>query len=196
MRLTHANPIPAPMLKRLLLILLLIGFVPGDARGPLDKEPVMAGVRAFFGPSRGFDEVDLDLISRARQHIDMAAYVLTDRKVIEALESAAKRGVKVRLYLDPEQPGGRDAVNGRLQNLLHTGHGEIRIKGEGNDFMHLKAFQVDGRWLRTGSANFSFSGEHKQDNDILVIENRDVAGAFLRQFEQLWARPGNVAIGR
>lgn len=182
------------MLKRLLLILLLVGIVPGDARGPLDREPVMAAVRAFFGPRPGFDEVDIDLISRARQHIDMAAYVLTDRKVIEALETAAKRGVKVRIYLDPEQPGGRDAVKARLQPLLRSGLGEIRIKAVGGDFMHLKAFEVDGRWLRTGSANFSFSGEHRQDNDILVIENRDVAGAFSRQFELLWTRPGNVSM--
>ncbi len=180
------------MWKRLLLILLLIGAVPGAARGPLDREPVMAGVRVFFGPRPGFEDVDRDLISRARQRIDMAAYVLTDRRVIESLEAAAKRGVRVRLYLDPEQPGGRAAVSGRLAQLLRSGSVEARIKGAGADLMHLKSYQVDGHYLRSGSANFSFSGENRQDNDIIVIESRDAAGAFMAQFEQVWGRAGNV----
>lgn len=180
------------MLKRLLLILLLISAVPGDARGPLDREPVMAGVRLFYGPRNGFDEVDRDLLSRARHNIDMAAYVLTDRRVIETLEAAAKRGVKVRLYLDAEQPGGRDAAGGRLGELLRSRNAEARVKVAGGDYMHLKAYQVDGRWLRTGSANFSFAGENRQDNDILVIESRVAAGAFMQQFEQLWTRSNNV----
>ena len=181
------------MLKKLLFILLLVS-VPGDARSPLDREPVMAAVRVFFGPRAGFDEVDRELIGRARQRIDMAAYVLTDRSVIDALEAAARRGVKVRLYLDPEQPGGRAGTSGRIQQLLRGGNVEARVKGLGADYMHLKAFQVDGRYLRSGSANFSFSGEQRQDNDIIVIENRNVAGAFMMQFEQLWTRAGNVTI--
>ena len=181
------------MSKRLLLILALCGAVPGDARGPIDREPAMAGARLFFGPGPGFDEVDRDLISRARQSIDMAAYVLTDRRVIDALESAAKRGVKVRIYLDPEQPGGRAALASRFASLLRAGKVEARVKAGGQDFMHMKAYQVDRHFLRTGSANFSFSGETRQDNDILVLESREAAGAFAARFDVLWARSSNVA---
>ena len=32
--------------------------------------------------------------------------------------------------------------------------------------MHLKAYAIDGQVLRTGSANFSTSGENAQDNDL------------------------------
>ena len=184
------------MWKQFVLVLLLIGAVPGDARGPLDREPAMAAVRLFFGPRTGFDEVDRDLIGRARQRIDVAAYVLTDRQVIESLEAAASRGVRVRVYLDPEQPGGREAVTGRLSQLMRSRNVEARIKAAGADYMHLKAYQIDGRWLRTGSANFSFAGERRQDNDILVIESHVVADAFIAQFEQLWTRPNNVPFVR
>lgn len=180
------------MMKRLLLTLLLTSAVPGDARGPIDREPTMAGVRVFFGPRPGFDQVDPDLIGRARQHIDMAAYVLTDRRVIDALEAAAKRGVKIRLYLDPEQPGGRAAIGSRFSQLLRGGNVEARIKVSGTDFMHMKAYQVDGHFLRSGSANFSFSGETRQDNDIVVIESRDAARAFGSQFDQIWSRSSNL----
>jgi phosphatidylserine/phosphatidylglycerophosphate/cardiolipin synthase-like enzyme len=40
------------------------------------------------------------LLREAEQEIDMAAYVLTDRAVIEALRRAAERGVKVRIWRD------------------------------------------------------------------------------------------------
>ena len=35
--------------------------------------------------------------------------------------------------------------------------------------MHLKGYCVDHRLLRTGSANFSRSGETRQDNDLVAL---------------------------
>jgi phosphatidylserine/phosphatidylglycerophosphate/cardiolipin synthase-like enzyme len=43
------------------------------------------------------------LIDTARQEIDLAACVLTDWPVIQALIRAANRGVKVRTHLDRTQ---------------------------------------------------------------------------------------------
>ena len=37
----------------------------------------------------------------------------------------------------------------------------VRIK-RGGPFMHLKAYEIDGKLLRTGSANFSTSGEKRR----------------------------------
>jgi hypothetical protein len=36
--------------------------------------------------------------------------------------------------------------------------------------MHLESYQIDGRLLRTGAANFSASGLKRQDNDLIVDE--------------------------
>jgi phosphatidylserine/phosphatidylglycerophosphate/cardiolipin synthase-like enzyme len=44
--------------------------------------------------------------------------------------------------------------------------------------MHLNSYQIDGRLLRTGAANFSASGLKRQDNDLIVIES---AGAAARE---------------
>jgi phosphatidylserine/phosphatidylglycerophosphate/cardiolipin synthase-like enzyme len=46
------------------------------------------------------------LIDRAEHEIDMAAYVLTDWPVMQALTRAADRGVKVGIYLDGTQLAG------------------------------------------------------------------------------------------
>ena len=43
--------------------------------------------------------------------------------------------------------------------------------------MHLKSYQIDGKLLRTGAANFSATGLKRQDNDLIVIESADAAAA-------------------
>jgi phosphatidylserine/phosphatidylglycerophosphate/cardiolipin synthase-like enzyme len=53
--------------------------------------------------------------------------------------------------------------------------------------MHLKSYQVDGRVLRTGAANFSASGLKRQDNDLIVIESAEAAAAFRRNFDAQFA---------
>jgi phosphatidylserine/phosphatidylglycerophosphate/cardiolipin synthase-like enzyme len=49
--------------------------------------------------------------------------------------------------------------------------------------MHLKSYEIDGRLLRTGAANFSASGLKRQDNDWIVIESAEAAASFKRNFD-------------
>lgn len=53
--------------------------------------------------------------------------------------------------------------------------------------MHLKSYAIDGRLLRTGAANFSASGEKRQDNDLIVIESAEAAATFKRAFDARFA---------
>ncbi len=176
-----------------LLACAFIGFTPGAARGPLDGDPMIAGVRMFYSPRANLQEIDRTLIDGARETLDMAAYVLTNRAIIDALADAARRGVVVRLYLDPDQPALRSkgATALALEALARMRGVQVRVKA-GEDLMHLKAYQVDRRVLRTGSANFSVSGAQRQDNDIVLIQSREVVAHFLKEFDYLWARPGGA----
>jgi phosphatidylserine/phosphatidylglycerophosphate/cardiolipin synthase-like enzyme len=97
------------------------------------------------------------LIDRAEREIDMAAYVLTDWPVMQALTRAADRGVKVRIYLDGTQLAEREPAK-VFNDLAETPGVEIRIKHENSAPMHLKSYEIDGRMLRTGAVNFSASG--------------------------------------
>jgi hypothetical protein len=51
--------------------------------------------------------------------------------------------------------------------------------------MHLKCYEIDGKLLRTGAANFSASGLKRLDNDLIVIESADAAAAFERASRQI-----------
>ncbi len=155
------------------------------------KAPLSAPVRISYGPGAGFDVIDPELIGQASQTIDMAAYVLSDQKIIEALSAAASRGVKIRLYFDSEQFRRIGSMNENVLALAGQPNVSARIKAEQNDMMHLKAYVVDGRWLRTGSTNFSWAGERRQDNDIVVIDSPQAAAEFSRHFDSIWARRDN-----
>lgn len=172
------------------LAVLLVTPEPRPA-GLLAREPTYAGLRVFYGPGDGFDAVDQRLVDGAKRAIDMAAYVFSDRQLAAALERAALRGVKVRVYLDGEETRGGSPI-GQLAGVPNI---ELRVKPPGRDLMHLKSYQVDGRVLRSGSANFSVSATAWQDNDIVVIESPIAAARFKGAFELLWARPGNRRMG-
>jgi len=121
----------------------------------------------------------------------MAAYVLSDGAVIDALRDAAERGVTIRIYLDKGQfaeHGPRQG--GEIEALLSYPNVFARVKGRGV-LMHLKAFAVDGVMLRTGSGNFSRSGLSAQDNDVVLVDDPAAIQAFERNFDAIFARATN-----
>jgi phosphatidylserine/phosphatidylglycerophosphate/cardiolipin synthase-like enzyme len=99
-----------------------------------------------------------------------STYVLTDWPVIQALTRAADRGVAIRIYLDGTQLAEREPTK-VFNDLAETPGVDIRIKHKSSAPMHLKSYQIDGKLLRTGAANFSASGLKRQDNDLIIIES-------------------------
>jgi phosphatidylserine/phosphatidylglycerophosphate/cardiolipin synthase-like enzyme len=127
-----------------------------------------------YSPEERLDAIDAALIATAKRSIDFASYALTDLVVLDALNEAERRGVAVRIVLDPRER--HDFV--KLGDLSDN----VRIK-RGGPFMHLKAYEEE---LRTGSANFSTSGENAQDNDLIVIRDPRAAAKFDVHFERMW----------
>ena len=145
-----------------------------------------------YAPRENLESLDAREIGRAELSIDMAAYVLSDQRIIEALTDAAERGVLVRLYLDRSQFAEHGAARGGLvEALLAHPNVAARVKAE-SVLMHLKAYAIDGTVLRTGSGNFSRSGLASQDNDAIFIADPAVVDAFESNFERIWARAHNI----
>jgi phosphatidylserine/phosphatidylglycerophosphate/cardiolipin synthase-like enzyme len=130
-----------------------------------------------YSPEERLDRIDAALIATAKTSIDLASYALTDPIVLDALGDAERRGVAIRIVLDPRER--HDFV--RLGDLSDN----VRIK-RGGPFMHLKSYSIDGDVLRAGSANFSASGENAQDNDLIVIRDASAAAKFDAHFEKMW----------
>jgi phosphatidylserine/phosphatidylglycerophosphate/cardiolipin synthase-like enzyme len=155
----------------------------GSAQGPC---PVGASTEIHYAPGEDLETIDVALIRQAAKQIDMAAYVLTDHAVVEALRGAAARGVKVRIWRDASMAAkvGDSDVEGQLGERVPGL--EVRSNSPGGELMHLKGYCIDNRLLRTGSANFSRSGETRQDNDLVALRAPSVCAGFEAKFERAW----------
>jgi hypothetical protein len=137
-----------------------------------------------YAPVENLERVDVALLRAARSKIDLAAYVLTDWPVIDALVDAHRRGVAIRIALDPSQANDLD----RLREIYM----DVRVSPPG-PFMHLKSYSVDGALLRSGSANLTASGLKQQDNDLLVLRDPAAAQAFEARFARIWSAAKPIA---
>lgn len=169
----------------------LVAGAAGGAAGGLYRAWIDApAIETHYAPAENLEAIDVALIGSARRRIDLAAFVLTDVAVIEALASAARRGVAVRLYLetpDPDRDPG-ETVRAALARLKTTPGVAARYKPPGEAYMHLKSYCVDAALLRSGAGNFSASGLKRQDNDLIMIRGPNACAGFTAHFERMWAR--------
>ena len=45
---------------------------------------------------------------------------------------------------------------------------------------------IDGKYFITGSANFSYSGAKKNDENVLIFKSTDIAGFYRKHFLNLY----------
>lgn len=140
-------------------------------------------LNAYFSPQDdAVENAILPFIENAQQTLDIGMFFLTEQRVINALAEAERRGVRVRLLYD-----GAAAKHpySYLQTLQNAG---VEIKVENwKGKMHLKNAVADGKNMVIGSMNWSKSGNHKNDENTLVIQNNEyISSEFLAYFNQLW----------
>ena len=154
-----------------------------------------------LAPAEDLEQIDLDRLEGAQKSVDIAMYAFTDRRLADELLRLARRGVSIRIYRDGEQyeQEQRNARHYGDQTSSDELRGErniqVRVKAASRrDLMHLKAYVVDARLLRDGSANWSRAGEQSQDNNARFSNDPGEIRAFESDFEQMWARGDNLHV--
>jgi len=61
--------------------------------------------------------------------------------------------------------------------------------------MHNKVIVIDGRYVITGSLNFSTNAETSNDENVIIIDNPDIARLYLQDFERVWNQANDPAPG-
>jgi cardiolipin synthase A/B len=125
----------------------------------------------------------LALIDDAVRSLDLELFVLTDTGVVHALEAAARRGVAVRILLDPSQPSSDPAFS-----ALRTDSIQVRWYRTRGELLHAKAIVADGTSVLFGSANWSGGGfARNHELDIELPSAGALAAAMLAQMDVNWA---------
>jgi len=153
----------------------------------------------YFSPGEDLERIDVTRLEQAKNSVDIAMYAFTDQYIGDELKRLAERGVKIRIYRDQQQyeeeqkhasKKHSDSTTSVLTGLSNV---QIRVKGK-SELMHLKAYVIDGTVLRDGSANWSPSGEKRQDNNAHFTADPVQVKAFQHDFEEMWNRNDNLVV--
>ncbi len=148
----------------------------------------------MYSPRTNLERSELDMLRTAQHSIDIAMYSFTDREIAQELAGLAHNGVRIRVYRDRteyKQEAERSDLN--TSAILIAAGMQVRIKGA-RDLMHLKSYCIDGKVVRTGSANWSPTGLKRQDNDIRYEVSPASGEAFESNFEAMWDRSSNSLV--
>jgi cardiolipin synthase A/B len=122
-------------------------------------------------------------LARTRVRVLAEVYTFTDPEVIAMLASAHRRGVLVRLLLDPNQP-----YNRRGYEILRAAGVEVRwYPIPRGALLHAKIGLFDGA-LVLGSANWTLSGLGVNHELDIETEDPHAVAAYGSRFDSDWAR--------
>ena len=160
----------------------LIGIIAGLALYHVFSPLVFpVAISSVFSPDNGDDIIIL--IDNAETSIDIEMYVFTSRDVIEALERAKNRGVKIRIIIERNTIGGSNAET--YQELASKGF-NIRYASRSYKLTHSKFMIVDGTAVLVGSHNFSNSAIYKNREASVILRESTTVDEFSRAFEKDW----------
>ena len=140
----------------------------------------------------------IEKFDAASKSIEVEQLLLNDTKTLKALARAAKRGVRVRLLVDPAKHlyyrdwkgGPNNKAVGMVEELKRE-HPELPIElrhytvAPGQE-LHMKLCIIDDKTLGVGSTNFS-SGAFQSNYELFAfIEGTGIVSDFSALFEADW----------
>jgi cardiolipin synthase len=157
------------------------------------------GLQIFVEPNAGESPVT-DAIESAKHSVWLEMYILSDRKVVYALEDAANHGVDVRVMLEPN-PYGTTPPTEVMDELRAAG---VKVEDSDPSFAltHEKGMIIDGTTAFIMTSNFSRSGlggyssssnYNNREYDIVDTNTQDVQ-TIANIFQADWNR-SSVQIG-
>ncbi len=141
-------------------------------------------IETYFSPDDGVADVIVELLDNAEESIYFMAYSFTADDISEAIQGRARDGVTVAGVMDHSQVASNQG--GEYDVFAQAG---IDVLEDGIDgLMHHKVFIIDEAIVITGSYNFSASAEERNDENIIIFYNTDIAQEFLKEFQRVRAQ--------
>ena len=165
-------------MKRRLSIFLSVLIIPLVAGC---SSPKIFGIQ--FAPSEKAPEPIIALYDNSGKYIHLAIYSLTKDEFAEALIRAHKRGVEVKVLIDRIQASSQSS---KMIKLEGTGIELRRSKGGG--LMHNKFAIIDGIIIYTGSYNHTEGATTKNDENYIIIKDKEIAHIYETQFHKIWEK--------
>lgn len=132
--------------------------------------------QVYFTPGHDCTREIERAIGHARQSIYVQAYFLTSEPIISALVEAKSKQVDINVILDKRHPENQKAIKQLLQAQV-----PVWID-QASGIAHNKVMIIDEQEVITGSFNFTYSANHRNRENVLLIKDRGIAKHYLQNW--------------
>ncbi len=164
-------------------------FGPSKERGmpnPVVAAPDGSRVETCFAPQNDCAGRIVATVQGAQASVRFLAFSFTHDPIGQAIIERGQAGVQV---------GGVFETTG--SNVPSSEYGKMKAAGlgvytDGNPWvMHHKVIIIDERIVIFGSFNFSENAARSNDENLLIVENADIARAFTAEYDRILALAKN-----
>ncbi len=131
-----------------------------------------------FTPGQNCTGLIVNTINKAQKNIDVQAYGFTSQPIINALVNAEKRGVQVRIILDKSNLSGNNSVIPTIEAANIPVWIDYKVK-----IAHNKVMVIDAQTVITGSFNFTSSAQNRNAENVLIVQNPQLAAQYEQNFQ-------------
>ena len=138
-------------------------------------------VEIYFSPKDKPSLRIIELIKNSKTYIYIPTFLITHKDIATELINAHNRGVDVRVIIDANSVTTKNTKHAQLRKsgiLLKTENYAGKL--------HAKTMIIDDRYLISGSMNFSNSGDNKNDENVVIINDNTIAKSHRNFFLYLW----------
>ncbi len=176
-------------LKRLFVISIL-GICLTSMMVSLGSCQELTKIEVLFSPEQGEEILQTleSAIQSAEERVYILIYSFTLDELAEAITDKWEEGVDVRIIPDKSQAGPGSWIRGVLQQV------EVpfrTVDGSKGGSMHIKVLIADDTVL-TGSYNYSRDATYRNDENFLIIRDKEILKAHIIKFNQLWEKELSV----
>lgn len=136
-------------------------------------------IENYFCPEDKCEEKLINLINSAEKRVYFMVFSFTSDKIGESLIKSKYYGMDIKGVFDNTQAGSKYS---EFWKLSKTGLNVKKDTEKG--FLHHKVFIIDDTVL-LGSYNPTGSGNKANDENILIIHNKEIAEKFIKEFNEL-----------
>lgn len=138
-------------------------------------------VEVYFSPKDKSATRIVQLIQNSKHYVYIPTFLITHTQIANELIKADKRGVDVKIIMDANNVFTR---NSKHEKLRLAGI-PVKIENYAGK-LHSKTMIIDDEYIIMGSMNFSNSGENRNDENMLVINNPALTKDYKIFFQYLW----------
>jgi phosphatidylserine/phosphatidylglycerophosphate/cardiolipin synthase-like enzyme len=138
-------------------------------------------IEIYFCPEDKCAEALVRELNSAEKSIYFMTFSFTSESISDAVISGHLKGIEAKGILDSSQAAGQYSS---FDKLKEAGIDIVREKGKYK--LHHKVFIIDNLTVVTGSFNPTLNGDTRNDENMLIIKDRNTTLEFLEEFEDLW----------